>query len=391
MSSPPYRAATRFRELRLLPPGHQLGWTPYLWLVYLSFFLVEPVIRLRLDAMTAGHALATVLALLIFLASYFRGFWVGGRDLLVVVAVQCLLGVALAPFNTGASVFLIYAGSFAGTLDPSRTAARVIVAISAVGAVTSWLTQAPPWYWLPAVAMPLIIGFVNLHDAQIQRANAKLRLAQEQIVHLATVAERERIARDLHDLLGHTLSLIVLKSELAGKLLTRDPARAAAEVRDVEQVARAALQEVREAIRGYRPSLAEEIERSRSLLRAAGIRAELRIDPVEPAGAAEEALALALREAVTNVVRHSGAALCRIRLHAEADRYLLAVEDDGSAGDASEGSGLRGMRERVEALGGRVVRGRSAAGRGFRLEVGVPLVRETSGAASRPPRPAATA
>src|SRR5690606_2971579 len=109
-----------------------------------------------------------------------------------------------------------------------------------------------------------LLGAVNYHDARVARANRRLRLAQEQIEHLATVAERERIARDLHDLLGHTLSLIVLKAELTGRLAERDPTRAATEVRDIEHVARQALREVREAIRGYRASVQDEAERARA-------------------------------------------------------------------------------------------------------------------------------
>ncbi|HEU0015756.1 MAG TPA: sensor histidine kinase, partial [Longimicrobium sp.] len=309
--------------------------------------------------------------------------WVRGRALLPVVGVQALLGVALTPLNIGASVFFIYAASFAGSLEPTRNAVRAIVAVAALGAATSWLVDAPLWYWLPAAGMPLIIGYVNVHGAQVRRANARLRLAHERIEHLAAVAERERIARDLHDLLGHTLSLIVLKSELAAKLATRDAARAEREIRDVEQVARTALREVREAIRGYRASLADETGRSRSLLAAAGIRAEVESQPVELAREVEEALALALREAVTNVVRHAHAGWCRVRLRADGAGCVLEVEDDGRGGGAAEGSGLRGMRERVEAVGGTLRRGPGRGGAGTLISARVP-----GGTAAAPPQPA---
>jgi two-component system sensor histidine kinase DesK len=167
--------------------------------------------------------------------------------------------------------------------------------------------------------------------------------------------ERERIARDLHDVLGHTLSLIVLKAELASKLTETDPARAAREIRDVEQVSRKALAEVREAIRGYRGTLEDEIARAGSLLRAGGIHAELAIQLLPMGRGAEEALALALREAVTNTVRHAAAATCTVRVSAAGGVCTLVVEDDGRGGIGAEGHGLRGMRERVEALGGSVV------------------------------------
>ncbi len=365
---PPGRPARR----GLLPPDERLGWTPYVWLAFLPVFLVQPAIRLRLGELTAAEATATVLGVAVFLVSYFRGYWASGRELLLIAALQALLGAAFAPVNTGSSVFFTYAASFAGTHPRTRVAASAIVLIALGGLLTGWITGTPPHFWISAAALPLMIGFVNLHQTGVRRADHKLRMAQERIGQLAAVAERERIARDLHDLLGHTLSLIVLKSELAAKLATRDPERAAREIRDVERVSREALREVREAIRGYRASLPEEVERARSLLGAAGIRVELDLQPVEPERAAGEALALALREAVTNVVRHSGAASCRIRSRLEGGGHVLVVEDDGAGDEVPEGSGLRGMRERVEAAGGSVHRDRGGAGRGLRLTVRVP-------------------
>jgi two-component system sensor histidine kinase DesK len=204
------------------------------------------------------------------------------------------------------------------------------------------------------VIFSTLVGVINLNAAQVARTNARLRLAQDEVRHLAAVAERERIARDLHDVLGHTLSLIVLKSELASRLAGRDPERAAREIRDVEQVSRTALAEVREAIRGYRGTLEDEIARAGSLLRAAGIHAELAVQLLPMDRAAEEALALALREAVTNTVRHAGASACTVRVGAADGVCTLVVRDDGRGGIRAEGSGLRGMRERVESLGGRV-------------------------------------
>lgn len=358
------------RSWRLLPDEERIGRMPYVWLVYLGFFLLEPVARLRAGTMSVEYAAATVAATIVFVALYFRAYWVEGRSLLVLVVLQSLLGIALTPINPGASVFLIYAGGFAGMLRPPRTAVGAIVGTALLGAASSWLSGAGLWYWLPAVGMPLVIGYVNFHDARLREADARLRLAHEQ---LAAEGERERIARDLHDLLGHTLSLIVLKSELAAKLATRDAERAAREIRDVEQVARRALREVRETIRGYRTSLADEIAQSRSLLGAAGIGARIDAGPVPLAREAEEALALALREAVTNVVRHSGAAACEVRVREDDGGCTLVVADDGRGASAPDGSGLRGMRVRIEAMGGTVSRDAGADGRGTRVEIRLPV------------------
>lgn len=335
------------RRLPLLPPGE--GWLPYLWLVYLPPVFIAPVQSGR-----AWHWLATGAAVLVFLASYFRAYWLSGRRVLPMIALQCALAVALASWNPVAPSFFIYAASFAARAGRARVAAAIIATIAVLASATAFLSPRPFFFWLYAVVFSIVVGVINVHAAQVARANARLRLAQDEVRHLAAVAERERIARDLHDVLGHTLSLIVLKSQLASRLAGRDPERAAQEIRDVEQVSRKALAEVREAIRGYRGTLEDEIARARSLLRAAGIHAELSIQLLPMDRAAEEALALALREAVTNTVRHAGATACTVRVGAADGVCTLVVHDDGRGGIRAEGSGLRGMRERVESLGGRM-------------------------------------
>jgi two-component system sensor histidine kinase DesK len=190
----------------------------------------------------------------------------------------------------------------------------------------------------------------------------------------AKAAERERIARDLHDVLGHTLSVIALKSELAGRLLTersnRD--RALAELTDIEAISRQALADVKRTIVDDRfDTLETEIERATSTLRTAGIDVQCQREAVHIDSMHEGILGLALREAVTNVVRHAEARTCSIRLHCTRDVYVLEVQDDGRGGTEREGLGLRGMRERIEALGGSVLREISA---GTRLTVHLPVV-----------------
>jgi two-component system sensor histidine kinase DesK len=196
------------------------------------------------------------------------------------------------------------------------------------------------------------------------------------------VAERERIARDLHDVLGHTLSVIVLKAELAGRLVAIDPARAAAEMADVERTGRTALAEIREAIGGYRSrGLAAEIDAAHRTLDAAGVKlvAEYKPDCESFSPQEETALSLAVREAVTNIVRHARATTCRLRFVTEDGRRRLVVEDDGQHGVVREGNGLRGMRERVESLGGRfLLECGIAQNHGTRLTIELPY-REAAG------------
>jgi two-component system sensor histidine kinase DesK len=357
------------RRFYLLPPGSPLGWTPYAWLIYLPTFLVEPIARTQAGRAGTFYWAATIAGLVVFLITYFRGYWLRGIKLIPIVAVQTVLAVGFSPFNAGACVFFVYAGAAAAHLDRTRDALKALLVIAGLGALTAALIEAPGFFWITSIGVTLLVGGVNVHFAQLSRTQKQLRLAQDEIAHLAAVSERERIARDLHDVLGHSLSLIVLKAELAAKLVERDSTRAAAEMRDVETVGRRTLQEVRETIRGYRATLEEEATRARSMLKAAGINDTFELSSSGLSRPAEETLALALREAVTNVVRHSGGSICYVRLHRGSESVTLEVEDDGRGSRAPDGSGLRGMRERVEAFGGTVTR---SQGRGMKLTVRLP-------------------
>ena len=196
-------------------------------------------------------------------------------------------------------------------------------------------------------------------------------MAQEEVEHLAKVAERERIARDLHDVLGHTLSLIVLKSELASKLAERDPARAGQEIKDVERISREALAQVRITVRGYHSlSLQSEAQQAKATLKAAGVKVDCEFATADIPPAHEGVLALALREAVTNVIRHAKASYCALRLRAIDGGFQLEIKDNGCGGMSPEGTGLSGMRHRVESLGGKFTREVSP---GTRLVITLPV------------------
>jgi two-component system sensor histidine kinase DesK len=339
--------------MRLIPHQPELGWTPYAWLTYLGFFLMKPVL------VGAGPAewAATLLGVAVFLVLYFTGYWVGERGHLWIAAGLCVLGTVYAPFNDGSNVFFVYAMGFLGQL-PARRAfpwmAGVLLSVVAI----SWAFGLNAFFWGPGLVFGALNAGINLHFSSVSRANARLRVSQEEVERLAQTAERERIARDLHDVLGHTLSLITLKSELAAKLVPRDPARAEAEIRDVERISREALKEVRATISGYRSEgLSAELARARLALEAAGVRLETSAAPVELSPVEETVLALALREAVTNVMRHARASSCRIVLEQTAEETRLEVRDDGgSSKTGAEGVGLSVMRERVEGLGGRLER-----------------------------------
>jgi two-component system, NarL family, sensor histidine kinase DesK len=224
---------------------------------------------------------------------------------------------------------------------------------------------------------------------------AELRAAREELAQLAVAEERLRFARDLHDLLGHSLSLISLKTELAGKLLRAAPERAATEIDDAQEVARRALREVREAVSGYRqPTLGEELAGAREMLEAAGIACRIENNAGLLPKPVEAMLAWTVREATTNVIRHSRARHCAIRLnrrHREAETVDAEVSDDvrgliharsgngatdvaaSSMDGATGGSGLTGLAERVAGFDGAAFEAGPLPTGGFRLRVSLPL------------------
>ncbi|HEY0160149.1 MAG TPA: sensor histidine kinase [Thermoanaerobaculia bacterium] len=354
---------------RLIPHDKDLAWTPYAWLIYIVPFTLTPLLHPPQNN-PAGWTLY-IGSTLLFLALYFRAYWVRGRQLVLIAACIAAMGVVLWNWSYGAGAFFIYAASFVGQLEPQRRAVMGVLWIAIIATIEAAILRRDTFTSAWPVVFTLLIGGINIHYAQVGRANARLRIAREEIEHLAKVAERERIARDLHDLLGHTLSLVILKSELASKLSERDPDRARDEIRDVERIAREALAEVRSAVIGYRSGgLQAELQHARNALSSAGVAFECE-PPKTPLPPAQEAvLCLALREAVTNIVRHAGARRCRASIAVENDVCTLTISDDGRGGNAPFGSGLSGMRERVEVLGGSLTRdGR----RGTTLTVTLPL------------------
>ena len=354
-------------RIRLLPPDSPFGWTPYAWLVYLSFFIVWAFFTCDTPMEWAVNGAG----LLAFLVLYFSAFWVAGARMVMIALAIVGLGALLIPINPGANAFFIYGAAFLGDAVRPRAALRWLLLIVLILAVEAWLVPLRWITWVPGVVFSLIIGGTNIHFGEVRRKDAALLAAEKEAQRHAAVAERERIARDLHDLLGHTLSVIVIKSELASKLADRDPQRAAAEIRDVEQISRKALNEVRDAIHGYRGRrMEQEIEIGRTALAAAGVTLHADLRPLNVEPQTEQALALAVREALTNVLRHAHAKRCDVRVERTDTAVRVIVQDDGVGSLEREGAGLSGMRTRLAEIGGRVLRDGS---QGTRLELMVPL------------------
>lgn len=352
--------------MRLLPDDKDIGWVPYIWIV----FLVSLPLNAAFLPPTPVRWIATVGSMFCFLALYFLAYWFEGRKLLLVIGLITLLGIAAGAVNPAAALYFIYAASFAGGLERPASALSVICGLLAVVAAVTWVFHLPIYFGLYIGVLTAAIGLVNFYYGQQHRARKRLQRAEEEIQMLAQIAERERIARDLHDVLGHTLSVIVLKSELASKLADADPARAVSEIRDVERISRDALVQVRATIQGYHSrSLQAEAQQAAAALEAAGVAVQFDFASTEIPAAHEGVLALALREAVTNVIRHASATSCTLRLAMVPGGCQLEIRDNGCGRLTPEGVGLSGMRRRVEALGGRLQREAAA---GTRLLITLP-------------------
>ncbi|MCF3120266.1 sensor histidine kinase [Streptomyces arenae] len=378
------------------PQGRRQLWMKSAWIAVWLVFLSAPIKDLtetdRPALATAAGSLGLAVFVICYLTLVFRYttrilYW--GR---VVTSFGLLLALAAAlalAFGDHWLGLFVYVSVSAGAVLPVRYALWVIPGVTAVMVLVGLRDDGLGDLITNLGVITLLVGFAMSGVRQMIRTTIQLRQARATVAQLAANEERLRLARDLHDLLGHSLSLITLKSELAGRMLPDHPDKAAQQVADIEQVSRQALVDVREAVSGYRRrTLAGELAGARTALTAAGIAADVPLEaPAElPGEDGEAALAWALREAVTNVVRHSGARRCTVAFAARqtlAGRLLeLSVEDDGSGGaGAAAGNGLTGLAERVEAVGGALETG-PAARSGFRLTVRVPFARAAVGSPS---------
>jgi two-component system sensor histidine kinase DesK len=358
-------------------PG-RWGWLAAgVWL----FYLAQPLQKIaeRKDGISQILGFLTVI---LFAASYLAFFGILRRmarkhllavwqqvGYLALMLTLCLLMIPTA--GQTALTGLVYIASVAMMLLDLR-AAVAFVAVLLAGTEVA-LRVVPGWTDDGSYGFAIFLGALAVFGLRraIQRS-IELNAARKDMAELAVQEERNRFARDLHDILGHSLTVITVKAELAGKLIEANPTRAAAEVADVESLARAALADVRAAVAGYRElSLAGELVSARAALQAAEVKADLPTTVDEVPEQNRELFAWVVREGVTNVVRHSGAKRCTIRLTAT----QIEVLDDGKGptpGGGASGHGLVGLRERANQAGASVQIGQAPGG-GFRLAVRVGL------------------
>lgn len=330
------------------------------------------------------HAASTELAFtaagaLIFVAMFFSLLraWKTGRSGLWQTLTIALLGAVFAPFNGAAWIFLVIAAAFAAVVGGEEVR-KTIFLIGAIVAIALIATLAAnlPWTFVSSVA-GFGIPTAVMCTLTLRRAVAVRELARQ--------GERERISRDMHDVLGHTLSLILLKVDLATRVAHEDPDRTVRELADVERITRETLEEVRQTLKGYRTrTLQDEFELAKQTLTIAGLSVSATFDPPQLAPEREQALCLALREGVTNIVRHARATRGALSVAVSSGHCVMIIEDDGEQcpGDATDsgakppaaraprGDGLQGIRERIARLGGAVA---ADTGRGMRLTITLPI------------------
>lgn len=393
------------RFLQTQDPSLYLLWL--VWVVWLPF-LVPPIVGLFQVHTPLPRLIVTLAGIALFVAIYLWATWQNVQErfglpvsgpmhiakefpILLLVAL-CVVLALLGNINgnTLLEPFIYTSAYIAGRLSVVRAAVALLV-LALLSTAIGLLTHLSRYEIGQGVVYVIVVGAVTMSMVRFSMTSRELRSAREEIARLAVANERLRIARDLHDLLGHNLSLIALKSELARRLMAVAPERAASEISDIETVARTTLQEVREAVASYRlPTLASELQGAQEILAAAGIACRYEGEPqviTSLPTSIEAALSWTVREGVTNVIRHSRARHCTIRVKRSSNDVCVEVIDDGtglpvtalSTGTlASGGNGLRGLRERIAALGGSCEAGPRKEG-GFRLAVAVPLVQVVQG------------
>jgi len=339
------------------PPRRSPGYNPAWYLVFLGFLFLTPAFNpeggVRDWALAGGIAALTAVAYM--MATRNRRYRLPVAAFLMVLA---LAGTILPTSAMG--VLPIFAAALVATVGTRRQLIGRLAGITIVTLASMPLAQIPMPYLLlvyaPALLMIWLVGLSVFDDVNRNVETERLRAENARIEYLATVTERERIARDLHDLAGQALTAVTLRSELVQRLADKDPERVRSEAAAIEQTARETLAALRETVAGWRQiELADELVKGEDALRAAGVAVVVSGDwKQDLAPSVETVVALALREGITNVVRHARASRCEIELESLDGQLTLTMSDDGIGIARPEGSGLRGMRERVGAAGGKV-------------------------------------
>lgn len=325
----------------------KLSWV---YLINLVFYII-PLFTVRF---ALWQYLSMAAALLLFLVCYFWAYRCNRNEMHWPIAGIVLVATLITPVNPGSVSMFAYAGFFIG-FAYALPRYLLLMALLLALLVLLELTLTIHWKLFLLMGGPIVLAVSLLGRAE--QAKQRHRLAElqseDEIKQLATMVERERIARDLHDILGHTLSSIILKADLAEKLLARQQTGAAQQqLTELSQIARDALSQVRQSVSGYKhQGLSTEVARLLNRLRDAGFQAMLTGDIPQLDARRETALILALTELVTNVIRHSKGDSCSLSFVQRDQEFIICLNDNGQSSEIKEGNGITGLRERLAAIG----------------------------------------
>ncbi len=345
-------------------------WADAVHLLWSFWIFATPIF----DHMSWNWVVMTLLSYPVFLMLYAKCCVASRRTVIRYALALAAFSLALMPWYLSGLTYFVYSCVMLVSCRRSlKQNMLMLAALNAVCLTMAWWLHLP---WQAVASIPLttfIISLIVNVERISDQKEAELQLSHDEVRRLAATAERERIGRDLHDLLGHTLSLITLKLELSRKLLDRDVEAAKREVAEAEKVARHALAEVRSAVSGIRATdLAAELASARLILESSRVHLDYSHPPIDLPGDVERGLSLILREAVTNIARHAEASSAKIAMIREPASIRILISDNGRGGIDHDGNGLCGMRERVRALGGSLTI-ESPRGQGTTLKVSAPI------------------
>ncbi len=355
----------------LLPRTEEFQYGPYLWLVYLLMFFISLMAYHPIKYSYWYAAIGTML----FLVVYFNAYWASRKHIHWHIIVILIIGSFLAVLTTGAAVFFVYAAAFCHQLGNRKKAFfGLIFIVLWIVTLTLWWGHSM-YFYLPAIFFTCMVGGLNIYQHDLSLKRKELALSQNEVRHLARISERERIARDLHDVIGHTFSVITLKAELSKKLIDKNPKKAREEIAVVEDISRKALKQVREVVSGYRTSdLSTELAHAKYLLESNDIHFEYTYEVDELSDKINKELAIILKELITNVLKHAQADQVSASVIHNKDNndVTLCVKDNGQGFESQDkaGFGLKGIDERVNQLSGRC---KISSEHGVMMSITVPL------------------
>lgn len=340
----------------LLPRSLSEQFSPYVWLIYLPLYFVPIMLFYKepIELLWAG------LTLVVFLGLYFHAYWVKRQQTIYHIIGIVTLGTLAAFVAPTANTLFVYAGAFCSRLQPVKYSVAMLVSILLWIVCISWLFNFNLYFYFPALIFTTVVGLIQIYQCALDKNKQALILSHKEIQRLAQVAERERIARDLHDLIGHTFSVITLKADLAGRLLAKDLDKARTEVQQIEDISRQALSQVREVVSGYRTSdLLSELANAKNVLASLDINFDYQFENIQEEqleldNASNKELAIVLRELVTNIIKHAKASQVTATIKQLDGKILLTVQDDGQGFKTNQhsGFGIKGMEERMQKLKG---------------------------------------